>query len=65
MELVEYEVRFEHMDGNKGGLTVRATNVHEAIKVATKKWPHRIAKITAVVPWEMINNLPLEYSLNF
>ena len=65
MELVEYEVLFEHMDGNKGGLTVRAANVHEAIKIATKKWPKRIAKVTAVVPWEMINNLPLEYSLNF
>lgn len=55
--MTEYEVRFLNKQGLDGGITVRATDVHDAMKMATEMQSDRIAKITAVLPWDLINEL--------
>lgn len=57
--MTHYEVRFQNKQGLEGGITVKASDVQEAMKLANI-WDadrHSISRITAVLPWELIDQL--------
>ena len=53
-----YEVRFQNKEGLDGGITVKASDVQEAMKLANEDADRLlISRITAVLPWTLIDEL--------
>lgn len=56
--MTEYEVKFLNRQGLEGGITVQAADVQSAITAANESASSaHITKITAVLPWKLIDQL--------